>query len=62
MAFINDCNISDGKADERATFREEWLRQFQFLPKDRQEKINRDPMGQEADALFESVRGSVSGA
>jgi hypothetical protein len=49
---INKGAESDGKADERAAFREECLRQWHFLPPDRKAKIERDPMCREADLFY----------
>ena len=55
MSFINPRNVSDGKAALRAAFREEWQRQFHFLPINQQAAINKDPMCREADLLFDSA-------
>jgi hypothetical protein len=52
---INKGAETDGKAAERAAFREECLRQWHFLPVDRQAKIERDPLCREANAFYDGV-------
>ena len=55
MGYGQSDSLSEGKSAYRAMFREEWNRQFHFLPDDRKQKINRDPMCREAQLLFDSV-------
>ena len=59
MSLGDKFNASDGKGAQRAAFRDEWDRQFRFLPTDRQEAINRDPTALDADLLFESVKAEL---